>query len=84
LLITIAHEAHFRLELWFTLSKADFSHTSKNNHITKRKEQFLAFCTLEKEDRRDNEEAAHATRLAEDNDLSDNILPSEPLDSSFY
>jgi hypothetical protein len=45
-LLTIAHEAHFRLELWYTLSKVDFSHTSKITHIAKRKENFLAFCKL--------------------------------------
>ncbi len=83
-LITIAHEAHFRLELWFTLSKADFSHSSKVTHIAKRKEYFLTFCKFVKQDRMDNEAAAFAQQIASD-DLDGNIDgASEPLDSSYY
>ena len=83
-LITIAHEAHFRLELWFTLSKVDFSHSSKVTHIAKRKEYFTAFCKLVKQDRIDNEAAAFAQRVASD-ELDGNIDgASEPLDSRYY
>jgi len=83
-LITIAHEAHFRLELWFSLSKPDFAHTSKVTHMTKRKELFLAFCKFVKQDRLDNEAQAHAQRLAsEELDAATNDT-SAALDSSYY
>jgi hypothetical protein len=66
------------------LSKADFSHSSKVTHIAKRKEYFLAFCKLVKQDRIDNEAAAFAQRIASDA-LDGNIDgASEPLDSSYY
>jgi hypothetical protein len=83
-LITIVHEAHFRLELWYTLSKADFSHSAKVTHIAKRKENFLAFCKLVKQDRLDNEANAHAQRLTKEEIDDANHGASETLDSSYY
>ena len=83
-LITIAHEAHFRLELWYTLSKIDFSHTSKVTHIAKRKENFLFFCKLVKKDRLDNEAAAFAQRLASENLDGEIDGDIEALDSTYY
>ena len=83
-LITIAHEAHFRLELWYTLSKVGFSHSSKVAHIAKRKENFLAFCKLVKKDRLDNEAAAFAQRLTSENLDGEIDGAFEPLDSSYY
>ena len=83
-LITIAHEAHFRLELWYTLSKVGFSHSSKVTHIAKRKENFLAFCKLAKKDRLDNEAAAFAQRLTNENLDGEIDGAFEPLDSTYY
>jgi hypothetical protein len=83
-LITIAHEAHFRLELWYTLSKVNFSHTSKVTHIAKRKDNFLIFCKLVKKDRLDNEAAAFAQRLERENLDGEVDGAIEALDSSYY
>jgi hypothetical protein len=83
-LITIAHEAHFRLELWYTLSKIDFSHSSKVTHIAKRKENFIAFCKLVKTDRLHNEAAAFAQRLASENLDGEIDGEIEELDSTYY
>ena len=83
-LITIAHEAHFRLELWYTLSKVNFSHTSKVTHIAKRKENFLLFCKLVKKDRLDNEAAAFVQRLESENLDGEVAGAIEALDSSYY
>jgi hypothetical protein len=74
-LITIAHEAHFRLELWYT---------SKVTHIAKRKENFLFFCKLVKKDRLDNEAAAFAQRLASENLDGEIDGEIEELDSTYY
>ena len=83
-LITIAHEAHFRLELWYTLSKVDFSHSSKVTHIAKRKENFIAFCKLVIKDRLHNEAAAFAQRLASENLDGEIDGDIEELDSTYY
>ena len=64
-LITIAHEAHFRLELWFALSKQGFRHKTTSAWNDKRKDYWDEFCKLVAKDRRDNEETASTDRLGE-------------------
>ena len=64
-LITIAHEAHFRLELWLALSKQGFRHKTTSAWTDKRKEYWDEFCKIVAEDRRDNAETASDNRLGE-------------------
>ena len=45
-LITIAHEAHFRLELWLALSKQGFRHKTTSAWTDKRKEYWDEFLKL--------------------------------------
>ena len=54
-LITIAHEAHFRAELWLHLGKATFRHTTTTEHIEYRKTNFDEFCELVAKDRQDKQ-----------------------------
>ncbi len=53
-LITIAHEAHFRLELWLALSKQGFRHKTTNAWHDKRKKYWNEFCKLVAQDRKEN------------------------------
>jgi hypothetical protein len=64
-LITIAHETHFRLELWFALSNQGFRHKTTGAWKDKRKEYWDEFCKHVAKDRQDNEETASANRLGE-------------------
>lgn len=83
-LITIAHEAHFRAEMWYSLSKTDFKHNPKTTHILKRKENFNAFALLVKQDRIDNASEAHELRIASDEEHCAIPATLEPIDPSFY
>ena len=62
-LITVAHEAHFRLELWLALMKQGFRHKTTAAWNDKRKEYWDEFCKLVAADRKDNEESASLNRL---------------------
>jgi hypothetical protein len=62
-LITVAHEAHFRLELWLALMKQGFRHKTTTAWNDKRKEYWDEFCKLVAADRKDNEENASLNRL---------------------
>lgn len=64
-LITIAHEAHFRLELWLALSKQGFRHKTTSAWTDKRKEYWDEFLKLVAQDRKDNAETASDNRLGE-------------------
>ena len=57
-LITVAHEAHFRLELWLALMKQGFRHKTTTAWNDKRKTYWDEFCKLVAADRRNNEEYA--------------------------
>ena len=77
-LITIAHEAHFRLELWLALSKQGFRHKTTGAWTDKRKEYWDEFCQLVAKDRKDNSDTACNNRLGEMHE--DNALSSEEDD----
>ncbi len=86
-LITVAHEAHFRLELWLALMKQGFRHKTTASWNDKRKEYSNEFCKLVAQDRKDNEETASFNRLglAEENknDDSDNDEEGD-IDPEYY
>jgi hypothetical protein len=62
-MITVAHEAHFRLELWLALMKQGFRHKTTAAWNDKRKEYWDEFCKLVAADRKDHEETASLNRL---------------------
>jgi hypothetical protein len=78
LIITIAHEAHFRLELWLALSKQGFRHKTTGAWTDKRKEYWDEFCQLVAKDRKDNSDTACNNRLGEMHE--DNAQSSEEDD----
>jgi hypothetical protein len=85
-LITIAHEAHFRAELWLHLGKATFRHLTTNDHIRNRKENFDEFCDLVAKDREDNEADASSRRLGRDlnGDGDAAEVSNVPINPKFY
>ena len=85
-LITIAHEAHFRAELWLHLGKATFRHLTTNDHIRNRKEKFDEFCDLVAKDREDNEADASSRRLGRDlnGDGDATEVSNVPINPKFY
>ncbi len=62
-LITIAHEAHFRLEIWLALTKQGFRHKTTTSWNDKRRLYWIEFCKLVAQDRKDNEENASISRI---------------------
>ena len=62
-LITIAHEAHFRLEIWLALTKQGFRHKTTTSWNDKRRHYWTEFCKLVAQDRKDNEETASISRI---------------------
>ena len=83
-LITIAHEAHFRAELWLHLGKATFRHTTTSEHIEYRKTNFDEFCELVAKDRQDNEADASNRRLGRDLNGDAEDISTEIINSKFY
>jgi hypothetical protein len=70
-LITIPHEAHFRLELWFALSRPGFSHNSNKDWNFTRKSEWHILLDLVLADRQINEVAAHRNRMQMIDDQDD-------------
>ena len=70
-LITIPHEAHFRLELWFALSRPAFSHNPNKDWNFTRKGEWHIFLDLVLADRQNNEVAAHRNRMQSIDDQDD-------------
>ena len=62
-LLTVAHEAAIRSELWFGLEKPGYRHDPSKEHGTLRLEEWKFFCDLVYEDRTHNEKNAHLARL---------------------
>ena len=91
-LITVAHEAHFRSELWLALKHKRYRHQVTITWAHERRAIWLEFCKLVKEDRDNNEELASTTRLAglagdggvsgDESSDGDNI--PDGVDSMFY
>jgi hypothetical protein len=63
-LITVAHEAHFRLELWYALSLTRFRHTIIRSYKAERFAKHTEFCKFVAQDRRENGTAAFKHRNA--------------------
>jgi hypothetical protein len=63
-IITVPHEAHFRLELWFALRGGNYSHDTSKHSVTERHEKFAEFCRYVTENRHDNADLAFANRAA--------------------
>ena len=61
-LITVAHEAHFRLELWYALSLTRYRHTISKKYVSERFEKHAEFCKFVAQDRRENGTAAFKDR----------------------
>ena len=70
--ITIAHEAHFRLDLYLTLQKRGYRHAPGHSEAKSRKKMWLKLLKLVDEDRKENGEAAHTQRMQ---DLYPNGIP---------
>ena len=86
--ITLAHEAHFRSELWFSLRGGNFSHDTSKQSIAERHGKFGEFCRFVNEDRHDNADKAFENRNAKgpstvnDSDSDDDSNDGVPDD--FY
>ncbi len=61
----VAHEAHFRSEIWLALKHKRYRHQVTIIWAHERRAIWLEFCKLVKEDRNNNEELASKTRLEE-------------------
>jgi hypothetical protein len=84
-LITIAHEAHFRAELWLHLGRATFKHSATNEHIQYRKSNFDEFCEFVAKDREDNEADASSRRLGRDlNGDAEDEDTTAPINPKYY
>ena len=88
-LITVAHEAHFRLELWFALQVQSFRHDTSKSAQEDRKEKHKNLCVLVAQDRRENGTLANRNRntsRASNDDDSDNSDSDsdEGVDSQYY
>ena len=93
-LITIAHEAHLRLELWFTLGEQKFAHDPSTVHGEKRIRMWKKMLKIVKADRERNAEEAEKTRspgtsrsdnVNEGDESDDEDAPMKPkLDPMYY
>ena len=62
-LITVAHEAHLRLELFLALKRQRYHKKANTNHSQDRKKKWDALCEIVFADRECNAEAAELARL---------------------
>jgi hypothetical protein len=87
-LITVAHEAKVRLELWYALTAQSFRHDTARVAYEERAEKHHNLCMLVAQDRRDNATLAFKNRNStkatndDDSDKSDDI--DEGVYSQFY
>jgi hypothetical protein len=79
-LITVAHEARFRLELWYSLRGLNYSHDTSKTNIQERHEKFAEFCRHVNEDRHDNATAAFTSRTTEGPPIADDAGSSSDSD----
>jgi hypothetical protein len=87
-LITVAHEAHFRAEIWFALSIPAYHHRPHKQWIATRKAEWQRFLELVYRDRKDNADNAHLRRMqsldeADQNSDEDNSN-NEGLDPKYF
>jgi hypothetical protein len=60
--LTVAAEAHFRVELWFSLAQFGYNHPTSADHGRYREEQWQAMMELVYQDRKNNMNMAWETR----------------------
>jgi hypothetical protein len=77
-LITVPHEAHFRLELWYALVNQAYRHEPYKLESEARHAKHTAFCELVSHDRHDNAANAIKHRTS----LSGNAATTQGADSS--
>jgi hypothetical protein len=93
-LLTGAHEANLRLELYYALEKKSFGHTPSHDHSGNRADLWREFGQLVYDNRRNNEEAATLARRGgvpegaseddDDDDDDDDEDAAPPCDPKFY
>ena len=87
-IITVPHEAHFRLELWFSLRGGNYSHDSSKQNINERRAKFAEFCRYVNQDRNDNADKAFDNRRAAgpqtDNDSDSDDESDDVVAEDFY
>ena len=94
-LITIAHEAHLRLELWFSLGEQRYHHDPATAHGAKRIRMWKKMMKYVKADRERNAEIAEKTRspgasssdnvYVDDDSDDDDEAPKKPkIDPMYY
>jgi hypothetical protein len=87
-LITIAHEAHFRTELWFALSCPGYGHRPNKSWNITRKTEWKTFIHLVHADREANADNAHRSRMQtlneNDNHSGHEDSDNEGLDPKYF
>jgi hypothetical protein len=89
-ILTIAAEAHIRLEVWLALSKRNYRHTPSMDEQVGRRRKWRELARLVHKDRTDNADAAHERRLenlpvtATTEEDGDGAGDDSPLPDSFY
>ena len=71
-LLTVAHEAHLRLELFFALEKQGYGHDPSNDHTGTRIRLWQKLCDIVISDRERNGAQAELTRFGEASVSNDN------------
>ena len=88
-LLTVAHEAHFRCEIWFSLVSQAYRHDNSKIANDERFEKHKQFCKLVAKDRRENATNAFNHRNSQqhnDNDANNNSSSEDDtgVDNQFY
>ena len=88
-LITVAYEAHFRLELWYALAHTRYSHTIAKQYVSDRFEKHAEFCQFVAQDRRENGTAAFKLRNStvskvNDDDKDSSTDSDDGVSGEFY
>jgi hypothetical protein len=87
-LITIAHEAHFHTELWFSLSCPCYEHRPNKTWNFTRKTEWKTFIHLVHADREANADNAHRSRMQtlheNDNHSGHEDSDNEGLDPKYF
>ncbi len=81
-LMTVAHEAHLCLELFFTLGEQRFAHDPSNDHGAKRIRMWQKLCDIVHSDRERNAVQAELTRSGAASVSNDNVGDESEDESS--
>ena len=88
-LLTIAGEAHIRLELWLALTKRNFRHSPAIEDQVDRKRKWKDLARLVSKDRQKNLDAAHKLRMSKlpasaSGGGAEIVRDNSPLPEDFY